>query len=244
VLRLKSAADLLKSQIPLKYLAGFLVILVIATSCAGDEASPLVHGSDYLPLQTGFFHVYAVQETIYSNGSEPLTLNYEIRTEVIDSFPSGNDQYTYVIHRSKRDPGSDLWQPLDTWSARQQPNEWVITEGNTSYVKIKLPLTLENVWNGNAFNSRGSDEFRYTDVASPLEINGIPFESTLTVEQEENDDVIVFRDERKEIYALHVGLVYKEIIQLNYCTADACLGQQKVDHGVEMKMTISAYGKE
>jgi len=218
--------------------------LVVVASCEGDDEPSKDSRADYLPLQTGAFQIYSVEETLHSIGSDPLTLHYEIRTQVVDSFPSGNSQYTYVVHRSRRDSGSDQWQPLDTWSARQEDNQWVVTESNVPYVKIKYPLTLQNAWNGNVFNSRGFDEYAYTDIGKKMEFNGIPFESTLTVEQEMNDDVIVFRDERKEIYALRVGLVYKEIVQLNYCTADACLGQQKVDHGVEMKMTISAYGKE
>jgi hypothetical protein len=50
-------------------------------------------------------------------------------------------------------------------------------------------------------------------------------------------------DERRNVYALNVGLVYREIIQLNYCTDDTCLGQQIIEDGMEMKVAIKQYGK-
>ena len=77
-----------------------------------------------------------------------------------------------------------------------------------------------------------------------MDLNGMTFDNTITVEQEDNEDAIVFRDERKEVYALHLGLVYKELIQLNYCTDDVCLGQQRIDQGIEIRMVIKDYGKQ
>ena len=110
-------------------------------------------------------------------------------------------------------------------------------------MKIRFPLKNENTWNGNVFNSIGEDEYILRDIDQPLELNGNSFANTITVEQEYNDDDIVFRDERKEIYGRDAGLVYKEIIQLHYCTDNSCLGQQQIDHGIEMKMVIREYGK-
>jgi hypothetical protein len=126
---------------------------------------------------------------------------------------------------------------------RKDGNEFVVTEGNVPFVKLKLPYSAMHRWDGNTYNSLGIDEYGYEKIAVSEVVNGISFENTVQVEQELNDDAIVFRDERKEIYAAGVGLVYKEIIQLHYCTDDACLGQQKVDEGKEMKMVIRAYGK-
>jgi hypothetical protein len=69
------------------------------------------------------------------------------------------------------------------------------------------------------------------------------FDNTFTVEQEQNEDFFVFNDERREVYARDIGLVYKKVVQLGYCTDDHCLGQQKIDHGFEMKLVIKQYGK-
>ena len=118
----------------------------------------------------------------------------------------------------------------------------IVGEGNISFVKLRLPVTSGTRWNANTFNALGPDEYVYADIGASAVLGGMTFENTLTVRQEENDDPIVFRDMRSEVFAEGVGLVFKEVIQLNYCTEDACLGQQKVDHGLEMTMTIKAYG--
>jgi hypothetical protein len=76
-----------------------------------------------------------------------------------------------------------------------------------------------------------------------LDVNGMTFEKILTVEQERNEDLMVCKDERHGVYALGVGLVYKEITELNYCTDENCRGQQKIDNGREMKLVIKKYGK-
>jgi hypothetical protein len=219
------------------------MFLMLFAACEGDERVDLNTGSAYFPLQTGAFQVYRVEETHYSASEDPLETSYELMAEVVDSFPSGEEQVTFVIHRSVRANDSEDWGAFDTWSVRKDRNGVVVSEGNTPYVKMKFPLTTENAWDGNAFNTLGEDEYRLTGFGQPFELDGLEFRNTITIEQEYNDDRIVFRDERKEIYAYDAGLVYKELIQLNYCTGDACLGQQRIDHGLEMKMVIRDYGK-
>ena len=166
-----------------------------------------------------------------------------MKTEMTDSFPSGDGTYTYVIHRSIRSSPEDSWQPLDIWSARRDRHDLIVTEGNTPYIKIKAPYLNQMAWNGNAYNNLGEDEYVLQEVDVPRQFNGISFEKTLMIDQERNGDLIVFTDQREEIYAADAGLVYKKVIQLHYCTDDACLGQQKVDEGMEMTMVIKEYGK-
>ena len=52
----------------------------------------------------------------------------------------------------------------------------------------------------------------------------------------------MFLDQRKEVYARGVGLIYHEIKQLHYCTADNCRGQEKVENGLDYKQEIIEYG--
>lgn len=236
-------ADIRKTTLALKRFTIFLLVFTLAAGCADDEGSEQPADAAYFPLEKGLNHIYGVVETRYRGGQEPQTLRYELMTEVVDSFPSPMSQYTYVIHRHKRIAEGEAWEPWDTWSVRKDGREVIVTEGNTAFVKARFPVSAENRWNGNARNPLGEDEYGFVEIHLPREINGIAFEKTLTVEQERNEDRIVFRDERHEIYALGVGLIYREIVQLKYCTDDPCLGQQVIDEGIEMKMTIKEYGK-
>lgn len=210
--------------------------------CEAEKPRPLASGTEYFPLSKGQYQIYSVQEVHYLSGSEPLTLNYELMSVVADSFPSPDGQYIYVIHRSTRENASTAWQALDTWSVRKEDSRVTVSEGNTPFVKMIFPVREGTRWNGNTFNTLGDDEYELKSAGQPLEVNGMTFEKTATVEQERNEDLIVFRDVRSEVYAFGVGLVKKEIIQFHYCTDDACLGQQVIDEGIEMKMDIKEYG--
>lgn len=218
-------------------------MMILVAACEGeDDALRQQDEPRYLPLVTGAYQLYDVHEKRYYASAQVEEVQYRLKAEVIDSFPSGIDAYTYVVHRSIR-TGDEPWQALDTWSVRSAENEFVVSEGATPFVKLKLPYKSDNRWNGNTYNTLGVDEYGYGPIGLPKELNGMRFENTLEVLQEFNQDPIVFRDERKEIYATDVGLIYKEVIQLHYCTDDACLGLQKIDEGTEMKMVITGYGK-
>jgi hypothetical protein len=227
----------------LKLFVKFLLFSALFWGCDTEKPLPVDTGAAYFPLGTRVYQIYTVDEVVYSPDMEPQVSAYQLRAEVVDSFPSGEGGYTYVIHRSKRATDADPWEALDTWSARSDGREAVVAEGNRSFVKLTFPLQLGSRWNGNTFNSLGADEYQVTEFDRAMELDGILFDKTVTVEQENNEDLIVFTDERREVYASEVGLVFKEVRQLHYCTEDHCLGQQKIDHGMELKMVIKQYGK-
>ena len=222
-----------------------VVSLCVFTGCESEDTpfNPLGE-REYVPLRVGAFQVYAVNEIRYQLGV-PETLDYELKVLVSDSFPSVNGTYVYVLTRSKREAGG-AWNYLDTWSARVDDSEFVVTEENTPYLKVRLPLVKGGKWNGNAYNIAGVDEYELTDLRTAYEAGGEVFPDCIAVVQADGDDYIVFLDQRHEIYARHVGLIYKEVTQLNYCTSTAqgCLGQQIVEDGVVLKQTIMEYGME
>lgn len=216
--------------------------MTLFAGCEGDESAVVDSGAAYFPLWKGLYHIYRVDEVRYTVSAPPEELHYEVMTEVADSFPSGADAHTFVVHRSLRAGADSPWEELDTWSVRLETDKVVVSEGNIPFVKLLYPVREGVRWNGNSFNTLGEDEYHYDDIGRSLELDGTIFEKTMTVEQEFNDDTIVYYDTRKEVYALHTGLVYKEVTQLAYCTEDQCLGQQKIDHGMALKMVITEYG--
>jgi hypothetical protein len=226
----------------LKHFLVFLVISTLLIGCGGEAPDPVDTGSAYFPLEKGVFQVYSVHEIRYSGVSEPQIWLYELMTEVVDSFPVPGG-YSFVIKRSRRLTEDAPWEVLDTWSARKDSREVIVSESNTPFVKAIFPVRSGTRWNGNEFNTLGTDEYEIVNAGEPFEVDGMRFENTFTVAQEQNEDFIVFNDERREVYARDVGLIYKEVVQLNYCTDDDCLAQQKIDNGVEMKIVIKQYGK-
>jgi hypothetical protein len=211
-------------------------------ACGSDEHKPVDVGLNYFPLQKGFYQIYKVNSIIYKLSSDPDTLNFERMVEVVDSLPNAGGGYIYVIHRSTRADENAAWTYEDTWSAYLSNNEAVVREQNISFVKLLFPIKEGNSWDGNKYNNEGEDEYLIENTDVPVALGGTAFDKTLTVTQETNDDPIVFTDMRKEIYARNAGLIYKEIMQLHYCTVPNCLGKKLIERGEITKQEIKSYG--
>lgn len=227
----------------MKHFLTFLIVMMVF-ACDRNEFTPADAGTDYMPLQVGNYSIYDVNEIIYSEVAEPETLHYELKTHVVDSFPSTSTETTYVVNRFRRNVGSSDWTVLENWSVRKTNVELVVTEGNKPFVKLIFPPRVGNEWNANAFNTDAEDKYAITEYDVSKTIGELTFEKTLTVSQENNDDRIVFYDVREEKYARGVGLVSRVIHQLEYCTFDHCLGQQVIESGREFRQNIIAYGRD
>lgn len=226
----------------LKYL---VVSSIFLSSCGSDESDNIpVLGFEYFPLQKGFYQIYDVEETVYSEVSLPEKEIFQLLTEVADSFPNEKGTTTYVIRRSTRVNENAPWALLDTWSARMEEDELVINEGNIPFVKLAIPLKSGRTWDGNKYNTQKEDVYKVKAIEKSYEVNNRSFNNIVIIEQEHEDDPIVFTDLREEVYAEDVGLVYKEVTQLHYCTKEFCLNDQIIEYGIEYKQTIREYGRK
>lgn len=212
--------------------------------CGGDEPAKRRDDRIFFPLQTGFYQIYDVDESIYSEINEDEFLTYELKTEVVDSFISLGGETTFVIHRSTRPDETYNWEFLDTWSAKVDDNKLILTEGNTAYIQLVFPLSPSSSWNANAFNTKGADEYAIDGFNTSYQLeNNVTFDNAVIVEQADEYDLIN-RDQRTEVYAPHVGLIYKKSIVLNYCDEGACVGLGVIMDGREYYQELKAYGQD
>jgi hypothetical protein len=211
--------------------------------CGDDESIHEKSDLEYFPLQTGFYQIYTIDETIYTELDPPQEFSYELKTEVVDSFANLEGGFTYVIYRSTRATQSDPWVFQESWSARTNTQHIVLIEGNVSYIRIALPAFKNKEWNGNALNSLDEDTYLIESTGKPYQLNGtMEFEDALVVNQE-NEMNNLFRDEREEVYARNVGLIYKKSIVLNYCDEVPCFGQEIINDGVEYLQVLKEHGQ-
>lgn len=217
----------------------WLIVAGIAWACATDP-KPLASDNAYLPLQKGVYQIYDVDSTWYTATGQ-YELHYELMTEVVDSFPNAEMGYTYVIYRYKRDTPADDWQYMDTWSARINDRRVMVGEGSELFVKFVLPVSEGLTWDGNAYNSRGKDDYTMINTREAFAMDGVSYEDCIEVIQNDNDDMIVRTDIRREVYGRNTGLILKEVRILNYCTA-GCAEFGEIESGVVYSQKIKAYG--
>jgi hypothetical protein len=220
--------------------------ILLATSCMSDETEGIVELKDheYMPLQKGRYYIYAITETEYVSGPEGQTNNYQLKMEMNDSIATKGDFFTYVIQLSTRFSVDQPWVPTETWSALFNEREAIVQEGNVSFVKLAIPLTLGRIWNGNLYNNIDEEEYSLGFIGQPVRLGNLNFLDAIEVIQKNDTDPIVGNDVRKEIYARGVGLISREVETIVYCSnSQSCIGQKIIESGFVKEQVLIEYGR-
>lgn len=239
-------------------LLAFLCLFLLASGC-GDTtdttaAVPPDTGKSYFFLEEGRFREYEVYEIRYLAVDISDTLQYHLREEVKETF-SSNGTTSNIIHRFVRPDENRAWELDSVWAARVETDRAISIENNVSIVKMIFPALQERKWNGNAFNTRPEDEFRITTFSPaqdednntnfqvPIQGRAISFSEVMVVEQNQEEDMITFRDNRVEVYKDSVGLVFKQYDVVKICSRSDCLGQEIVESGRFYRELLTSEGK-
>ncbi len=227
----------------LKYLPGVLLLLA---GCGEDEGVNKSSDAEFFPLRRGFYQVYSIRETTYELLEIKDDLTYQLKTEVVDSFPNQQGGYTYTIHRSKRNTSTESWEFQHVWSVRMNSANVVVSEENVPFIKIVFPAVENRKWNGNALNNQPVDEYVLTKKGKSyplenLEING----EYIQITQDNATDNITYLKKNEEVYVRNIGLVHREITDLVYCSdEDECIiGAKEIESGTIYEQVLVAYGQ-
>lgn len=188
-------------------------------------------GRDYFPLAIGNFWIYDVTETTFNN--KPKTsagdsVNYQVRERIAETYTDQSGQLTYKIIRSRRTLPSAEWGQDSLVIIHKLQNSVQISHNNIKTINLIFPVTEGKTWNGNAFNNRGTAEFIYNEVGNPFTIRDTVYDKTVRVIQAYDKNIINFEDQQ-EVYAYGVGLIYKRVIDYNYCDGSAGQGNCPFD---------------
>lgn len=200
-------------------LAGLVCLVFL--SCKKEQQSTHTYmGYDYFPNNVGHYVIYRC-DSIIANPTSPHvppfdTFRYQIK-EVIDSLYLNNQgQLTQRIVRYKRTDSTIPWSNILTiqkvYTGTLLSTMAVRLEDNINFIKLVFPMQLGEQWNGNAMNTlQLPGSYQYTTLNSPATVNGVMFDSTLTVMQVSQSSRIG-NQYYYEQYATGVGLIFKEVI--------------------------------
>lgn len=186
------------------------------------EIIPEESGTNYFPLHTGTYRIYQVDGAIKNYIGDSIGFSYLLKESVVDSFQNLEGGISYKIERKKKYNENDSWETDSIWTARIDDRAAVRVEHNVPVVSLTFPLEEHKTWDGNKLNGWDEKKFEMINIGEEFSDSFGSFESTVTVIQEDLPDPIVNRIFKKEIYAINIGLVIKEIFIQIYAqpTAD------------------------
>ncbi|WP_338876840.1 hypothetical protein WBJ53_14400 [Spirosoma sp. SC4-14] len=229
---------------PRNYILYLFLSGALQIGCQSSTTSPVDPGTDYFPLETGRYTVYSVTEQQYGLNAVPVQRTYQIKEEIGASYQDVTGQPAFKLLRYRRAADNLPWQADSIWSIRQVNNEAIRTENGQDFVKLQFPISDNLTWNGNQLNALGEDAYLMRNTNQPYHVSDKEYDETVTVVAQD-DSTLVSQDKRIEVYARQIGLIYKERVQLQFCSSSpSCIGTYQIDYGIRQVYRIQAYGKE
>ena len=223
----------------------FLYMAIILFSCKKDDIVVDL-GYNYFPESVGTYVIYDVDSFVYNNFTHTVdTFTFQVK-EIIESVYKDNaNRNTLRLERYYRGDASQDWLLQDVWVANKTVNRAEKVEENQRFVKLIFPTKKGLVWNGNASNTNGEQNYIYTDVDVKRTINNLSFDSTLLVTQIADSNLI----EKKvsvEMYAKNVGMIYKHFASVKDNDAVIDFGKtfnERIDSGFDYYYRVNSFGK-
>ena len=224
----------------------FLILIVLPallfTACSDDDntvtqPSGLIY--TYYPAAVGDSLIYDV-ELITKDEFTGIqdTQIYQLLEVVESIFNDNQGRPTHRLERYTRSTPGDPWVISDVWTSNLT-SSWVERkEENVTYVKLAFPITPSMTWNGNVLNTQDPLTYRYQDLHQPMSLGSLSFDSTLTVLQRD-EDYFTERYYFIEKYANHVGLIYRENIEI--IKDNSIPGQTGIKSQRKYKETLVSY---
>ncbi len=235
-----------------------LVLLGLSSCNKYSPESDLDFGENYFPLELNKYWVYDVDSIIYDNvGNITVidTVSFKLKETITDTLFDNQNRQVYLVERSELRNASVGWEVKDIWVAQLTNNQAQRVEENLRFIKLIFPVSLETTpWNGNSFIDPNTIVtvagesvvifknwlYEYSEVDEYRELGSLAFDSTLTVVQASEENLIELRYSA-ETYAKGVGLIYKEMKILDTQCISNCAGEdweEKAEKGFIVKQTI------
>ncbi len=211
--------------------------LIVFFGCKKSNSESVNYYYSYFPLEVDAWIEYDVLDIIHSQlGSD--TAVYQLKEITTAEFLDNEGRLTYRIERYWRDDSNANWSIKDVWYSNKTTTTAEKVEENVRFTKLIFPINTSKYWDGNAFNTLEEWEYYYDSLHKPKLINNLSFDSTITVIQRDNENVVEY-EKVKEVYAVDIGLIYKSHIDLDINLSNIL----DINSGRELEMTVTGYGK-
>lgn len=201
-----------------KFLMGFTLIGVfLINSCDTYQKidEPLQMHRSYYPVDTGNEYTFRVDSIYYDEFNNKIDTFQFVEKWVFQKKTQLNDTAQYQIKQIVKDslnsdPSKEAFQTL-----RKNDEAIQLFANNQRTIKLIFPVQNGKEWDGNVYNAEPEQNFRYEDVHEPFSGENFAFDSTITV-YEQDEGNLIERQLQKVTYAKNVGPVYQETMDLAF----------------------------
>ena len=189
----------------------FMLLLVGISSCKKDSKLPPEDmGYSFFPYSPGSYMVYYVDSTYYDDFDDSVKhTSFKLKEYFESYFLDAQSRPCIRIERWIKMNDTTDWFLRDVWYSCITDSYAERLEENVRITRMAFPVRNRTKWDGNAFNDLEAQMFKYDAIDEPFAIGMLSFDSTVTVVQNISSNLIE-ENNQYEIYARHVGLVYKK----------------------------------
>lgn len=190
-----------------------LAMVSLLFACSEEDGdSPIFPfaGKEYASLEVGQEAIYQIDSTLYDEFSglvKQVSLQqreYVLRTEL-----DAANRETFIVEIYTRSADTLPWRFNRLTKRVVTEFRYEVLDRNILSVPLVFPIAVDKKWNSNTLNASDPKEYTYTSVNEPFVNGALSYDSTVTVLQFEEENLIEQLFE-EEIYATRVGLIYRE----------------------------------
>lgn len=223
-----------------KLLFSFAAVVIFCRCSEDIKTTDANIGREYFPIKVGNYWVYDVTETKVFNNQYDST-KYQVRELVDTVFKDAANELTYRVVLSRKKSTDVNWGNDSLVLINKSLSDVRRTHNNIKQVKLVFPIKEGKQWDANAYNVLDTDDYSYAEINLPFVLNKVTYDSTVTVVQGEPNEVIL--DNRKEVYAYQVGMIYKNFTVFEYAQSQGVPDQNRVAKGFRRILKLNSFHK-
>ncbi len=194
----------------------FLFVSLLAVGCKDDDTAPIAElvGEEYLPLSSGQESIYQIDSIKYNEFTGRVdTIRLQLRELVKDAILDAEQRRAFEVEIYQRANDTLDWRLIRVVRKTKLESRYELLDNNQKMVPLIFPAQKEKAWDVNSLNATAALEYVYTSVNEEYFLNGIRYDSTLTVAQIDEENLIE-RTFASEKYAMGFGMIYRKHIDI------------------------------
>ncbi|MFM1877010.1 MAG: hypothetical protein RL266_2747 [Bacteroidota bacterium] len=228
------------------------------TGCYEEDGDVPFIGYEYFPTELGRFVEYRVDsiwqdDVIGQIGNAEA--HYFLRDFNESAFTDEEGRPAVRVERSWKQTIQGTFSIKDIWYRTLTSKIAEQNEENVVFIKHNFPIKEGKIWDGNSKNTWQSIQefyrqttipevwdYTYMNVHQPYTVNGLTFDSTVTVLQMDRPAIFGLSMFSQEVYAKNVGLIHKQI-EIYNIQQNATNPTEKDSVGFMFEMVVTDYGQ-